>query len=385
LEFTGERFTTLVDGEVRHEHFHRYFFSLQFCAGKRVLDVACGEGYGAALLGSVAAQVIGLDRSIETIRHASLNYSDARRLFQVGRAQDLPIASASIDVVVSFETLEHLEEHDKFLAEIKRVLRSDGVLVMSTPDLDIYSGERQIQNPHHLKELTRAEFQTLMRDRFTNAAFFVQSSIMGSAVAPDRDECAEVAYEGFRRLYDSSFECTPGLPAPSYVICVASNERLPKVLVGSFDDRPFQLGLYAELQHRAEEILRKDAEISHLRPMIAALQAEEAELRAQLAKQRSNESERGAGAQTQWVQLQLIQANTEAQLQTMRELLARREGELTSITQALAVSQAAARSDRQDAEALRHSFSWKLTAPLRAVGSWFLGRNRSAENRAGVN
>jgi hypothetical protein len=88
------------------------------------------------------------------------------------------------------------------------------------------------------------------------------------------------------------------------MICVASNERLPKVLVGSFDDRPFQLGLYAELQHRAEEILRKDAEISHLRPMIAALQAEEAELRAQLAKQRSNESERGAGAQTQWVQLQ---------------------------------------------------------------------------------
>ena len=219
-------------------------------------------------------------------------------------------------------------------------------LVMSTPDLDVYSGERQIQNPHHLKELTRAEFQTLMRGRFNNAAFFVQSSIAGSAIAPDRDEGAEVGYEGFRRVHESSFEHTTGLPAPSYMICIASNERLPKVLAGSFDDRPFQLGLYAELQHRAEEILRKDAEISHLRTMIAAVQAEEIDAREQLAK---------------------------------------REGELTSITQALAVSQAAARSHREDAEALRHSLSWKLTAPLRAIGSWFLGRNRSTENKAIAN
>ena len=282
-----------------------------------------------------------MDSSIETVQHAILNYSDGNRSFQVGRAQDLPIADASIDVVVSFETLEHLEEHDEFLAEIKRVLRQGGLLVMSTPDLDTYSGERQIKNPHHLKELTRAEFQTLMRQQFKNAAFFVQSSVVGSVIAPDRDEVSEVAYEGFRRLYESFFERTPALPSPMYMMCVASDARLPKILAGSFDDRLFQLGLYTELQHRAEEILLKEAEISHFRPLIASLQAGEADVRELLAEkeQRLNESER----------------------------------ELTSVKQALTISQAAVRSHSEDAAALRRSLSWKVTAPLRAIASMVLG------------
>jgi len=63
LKLTGERYTTAASGEIKHEHFHRYFFSLQLCGGKTVLDIASGEGYGSALLGTVAERVLGVDRA----------------------------------------------------------------------------------------------------------------------------------------------------------------------------------------------------------------------------------------------------------------------------------------------------------------------------------
>src|SRR5262249_16303052 len=151
LEFTGERFTTLVQGEIRHEHLHRYFFALQFCAGKSVLDVASGEGYGSALLATVASRVIGVDAAHDAIRHATENYFDHNLSFQCGQAAQLPVGTASIEVVVSFETLEHLCEQEQFLCEIKRVLRPGGLLVMSTPDHEFFATSPP--NPFHLREL----------------------------------------------------------------------------------------------------------------------------------------------------------------------------------------------------------------------------------------
>ena len=269
LEFTGERFTTAVEGEIRHEHFHRYLFALQFCTGKSVLDVASGEGYGSALLGTVAAEVIGVDKSSEAVRHANLNYYDRNVSFRIGQAGKLPISDGSIDVVVSFETLEHLTEHDLFLAEIRRVLRSDGLLIMSSPDRDAYTGEKGINNPHHKRELTRTEFRQLIDRNFLQHAFLAQNSITGSVIAMDLDTPSESGFEGFRRLYDTFFERQSGLCSPMYLICVASQASLPRIAPGIFDDRQFQLGLYAELQRRHEELLRKESEIASLRKEMA--------------------------------------------------------------------------------------------------------------------
>jgi len=75
FEFTGERYTPdagdpALDRTVQHEHLHRYLFALGYCVGRRVVDVACGEGYGAAFLGKFAAEVIGIDSSFEAIAHA---------------------------------------------------------------------------------------------------------------------------------------------------------------------------------------------------------------------------------------------------------------------------------------------------------------------------
>jgi O-antigen biosynthesis protein len=270
LEFTGERFTTAIDGEIRHEHLHRYFFALQFCRDKAVLDVAAGEGYGAALLSAVASRVIGVDKSAEVVRHANLNYCDSHTFFQVGAAEELPFADNSVDVVVSFETLEHLSDQEKFLRELKRVLRPDGLLVISSPDKAIYSGEKAIANPYHVKELSRADFKALLSRYFRQTAFFAQGSLMGSVITPDRQEARAVEHEGFRRLYDTCFEVAQSLPAGTYLLCVASDGVLPPIRVGSFDDRPFQLGLYAELQRRHEQIFRHLAEINHLKDQVEA-------------------------------------------------------------------------------------------------------------------
>ena len=80
LEFNGERFTTAVDGEIRHEHFHRYLFALQFCKGKSVLDVASGEGYGSALLATVAADAAWVETFLELVRASRLVRSGRRAL-----------------------------------------------------------------------------------------------------------------------------------------------------------------------------------------------------------------------------------------------------------------------------------------------------------------
>ena len=264
MEFNGERFTTAIDGEVRHEHFHRYLFAMQFCEGKSVLDVASGEGYGSALLATVASDVIGVDKSEEAVRHANENYYDRNISFRVGSADKLPIADASVDVVVSFETLEHLSEHDAFLKEIARVLRPEGLLVMSSPDREVYSGANGIKNRYHEKELSRAEFRDLILRFFPNTRFLAQSSMTGSVIAMDLGVPNDSVFEGFRRLYGTFFERQSGLCSAMYLICVASRTKLPAISAGVFDDRQFQLGLYAELQRRHEDILRKESQVRSL-------------------------------------------------------------------------------------------------------------------------
>src|SRR5688572_26531054 len=110
LEFTGERFVPSEQGEIWLEHFHRYALVLELAKGKDVLDIACGEGYGAMLLARTAKSTLGVDISAEAINHASGKYQAPGLHFTVGSATDIPLADASVDLVVSFETLEHLAE-----------------------------------------------------------------------------------------------------------------------------------------------------------------------------------------------------------------------------------------------------------------------------------
>jgi SAM-dependent methyltransferase len=153
------------------EHVYRYKFAAGFVRARRVLDVACGEGYGTAALAACgAASVIGVDVSAAACAHARARYGvDAR----VGRAEALPLPDASVDLVVSFETLEHLHDPEAFLSECRRVLRPAGALIVSTPNRPVYSPEGHYNGFHH-RELDETEFKDLLSAHFRRSTMFGQ-------------------------------------------------------------------------------------------------------------------------------------------------------------------------------------------------------------------
>ena len=135
MEFTGERYVPTEAGEIRHEHLHRYAWCARLVEGKDVLDIACGEGYGSAMLARRARSVRGVDIAGDAVAHANATYQGIHGLeFMRGNAAEIPLADNSVDVVVSFETIEHHDRHQEMLSEIRRVLRSDGLLVISSPN-----------------------------------------------------------------------------------------------------------------------------------------------------------------------------------------------------------------------------------------------------------
>jgi ubiquinone/menaquinone biosynthesis C-methylase UbiE len=165
MDFTGERMVPeFADPSTLWEHIYRYKFASRYVDGKAVLDIACGEGYGTkALICSGAASVVGVDISEEACRHARRKYGvDAR----VGDATAIPLPDRTIDVVVSFETIEHVAEPSIFLKECLRVLKSPGCLIISTPNVEAYNPDRtQEHNPFHCSEMSETEFTRLL-DKF---------------------------------------------------------------------------------------------------------------------------------------------------------------------------------------------------------------------------
>jgi 2-polyprenyl-3-methyl-5-hydroxy-6-metoxy-1,4-benzoquinol methylase len=172
LEFTGER---IVPGKtveaLFREHEERYVFAGQYVCGKDVLDVACGSGVGTSLLhGAGARRVWGLDIDPNAIAFAKARYRECE--FAECEATNLCLPDGSVDVVVSFETLEHLKDQRKFLLECRRVLRPGGVLVCSTPNLEI--SRWSASNPYHIRELNPREFQELLGGMFPSVELFGQ-------------------------------------------------------------------------------------------------------------------------------------------------------------------------------------------------------------------
>jgi ubiquinone/menaquinone biosynthesis C-methylase UbiE len=158
-------------GRIFWEHIARYRFAKDFVRGKRLLDIACGEGYGASSLAKAGAvSVIGVDVAGEVCEHARQKYGiDAR----TGDAQAIPLPDRSVDVIVSFETIEHVDSPAVFLQECARVLAPPGMLIVSTPNRPVYSGEHS-RNPFHRVELDEQEFLDLLQSRFKSIRLYVQ-------------------------------------------------------------------------------------------------------------------------------------------------------------------------------------------------------------------
>lgn len=183
LEFTGERFTPECVREIWYEHVHRYAFAAPLCAGQRVLDAACGEGYGSAMLARGAASVAGVDISREAVTHALERYASADNLeFHQADCTRLPFDDDTFDRVVSFETLEHLEPQDEMLAEFRRVLKPQGLAIVSSPDKAIYTDKQGNDNEFHVSELYRDELETLLARHFPAFDLYGQKLLFHSAI-----------------------------------------------------------------------------------------------------------------------------------------------------------------------------------------------------------
>lgn len=184
LEWTGERLVTTVNNQYgTYEHLHRYALAREFCKEKSVLDIACGEGYGSNLLSQVASQVIGVDISQDAIMHASAKYLSGNLIFKLGSTSNIPCDDNSIDVIVSFETIEHTTEHIQMFCELRRVIKDDGILIISSPERSIYYS-RDPNNKFHVKELTLNELMALINKSFVNTNVLSQRIVIGSLLEP---------------------------------------------------------------------------------------------------------------------------------------------------------------------------------------------------------
>ena len=184
LPWTGERLVTSLTNEFGViEHLHRYALAREFCENKEVLDIACGEGYGSNLLSLIARKVIGVDISEVTISHASEKYRKKNLTFKVGNTSRIPCENNSFDVVVSFETIEHHDEHKEMFDEITRVLKKDGILIISSPEKSIYSS-RDPNNLFHVKELELKDLLEYINKYFKHIVILNQRFVIGSLLEP---------------------------------------------------------------------------------------------------------------------------------------------------------------------------------------------------------
>ena len=367
LPFTGERFTSETSGQIEIEHLHRYFLAREMCRDKDVLDIASGEGYGSAFIAQVAKSVVGVELDAEVVAYASAAYGRPNLTFQQGDARAIPLDAASVDVVVSFETIEHLYEQEAFIAEVRRVLRPDGVFVVSTPDRDVYSPTDSQPNPFHVRELTLSEFEEALHRHFAHVSCLLQRPMLGSALLPPNGAAVAEPALTFERRGDNHFEASTGLPRAVYAVALASAHPVALPAASLYiDTSTIGLGrgvdkLIAELKSNNE---RLEGLLADDRAERARLEAEQQRLEDLLGKTASENNQKARLV----AELGTIQKCLEMDLADLRSALVRAEAQREKAARgaaetALRLNEAAWRLNE-----IETSTSWRLLAPVRQFG-----------------
>jgi GT2 family glycosyltransferase/SAM-dependent methyltransferase len=352
LPFTGERMTSDIEGQIAFEHLHRYCLARDLCAGKDVLDVASGEGYGTALLAGIARRAVGVEIDADAVAHARASYAAPNLAFVQGDATRLPLADAAFDVAVSFETLEHLRDQFAFLSEVRRVLRPGGVLVVSTPDREVYSAPGQPVNRFHVLELTRPEFAALLNGFFAHHRMLRQRPLLGSVIAPADPPGG--GWRSYDRRAPDMLEAMPGLSRAFYLIAVASDSPVADPGSSIYSDTPAideAVGTAVALAR-----VRDDAGKA-----LAAKELALAEKESALA-----EEERSlAGLRTEQARL-LHQTETGMQAE-----LAERDLEIERLSEHLRHAFDRSAASAAELDAILSSSWWRIGRPLRRAGRRF--------------
>lgn len=190
LKNTGERLILEQSWNLMTtlEHLHRYNAVSKIVKDKIVLDAACGTGYGSAILSCQAKFVHGIDLNQDAIEYAKLHYQNNRINYQQMSITELDYPDDFFDVIVSFETIEHItkECQSQFLKQIIKKLKPNGILIISTPNdqlmRDMSYGS--YFNPYHLCEFSQEEFEIFLNQYFKNIQLYYQTVTEVSAIVP---------------------------------------------------------------------------------------------------------------------------------------------------------------------------------------------------------
>ena len=264
MEFTGERIIPgSVDDDLLNEHLCRYRFAQLLVEDKAVLDVGSGVGYGSKILAEKAGSVLALDVSEEAVRYAGERYAGENIELVVGDCHELPLASHSMDVVVSYELIEHLQGQKAHLLEVSRVLKPDGLTVISTPNRIFYSQESNQANPFHTREFDFQEFLDFLKSVFSSVQIYFQNHIAGLIV-------------GNPSLYREVTTCLEEEPGDlettsNYFVAVCTHDREYQPASGNFCLLP---GTGNLLRERQQDIQRLEEEVAKLDRALTRLQKE---------------------------------------------------------------------------------------------------------------
>jgi len=380
LEWTGERFLPWIqESTIAYEHLHRYAYAATLVKDKRVLDLACGEGYGSKMLATTAASVVGIDIDENVVRHASAKYGCANLRFESGSITDLPtLADHSFDFIICFEAIEHIDNHQALLAEVQRLLAPDGIFVVSTPNKALYHDESPEENPFHVKELYFEEFRDLLAGSFRHVQFLGQRIHPGSSIWPIGSAASNGFHEFVMGRGNSDFKFVDTEKrVPLYFIAIASNAPATLSPFGSVlvDESDSLLG--EKDRERIKQVTEREETIKSLEEAVAwhAGQVQELTEGLEWTRNRAAELEKTIASQEEGLAWRAQQVS---ELGTAKEYW---ERESASLTAQLQDSERLLAVATDTLGSIYASRGWKLILKLRSIRDAFKGLVKSRGQR----
>ncbi len=243
------------------EHIVRYVSAQELVKGKVVLDIASGSGYGTHLLSQTAKKVYGVDISDISIQYAQQTYGAENIEYLVGDGEKIPLPDNSVEIVTSFETIEHIPNYRQFMKEVSRVLKDDGLFVLSTPnDVEFAEG-----NHFHLHEFEYKELLKLIDVHFKHTKSYFQGTWVYNALV-DEDTMSN------ERTFDITTMNTAPIPRDKsiyfYVLC--SNRTITETVkpVAAIAEHWSARGLQEEGKKLYEKQRLTDVHVQNLEGII---------------------------------------------------------------------------------------------------------------------